>query len=85
MPFLAIIAFGSTATLAPASGFFAVLFALEIAFLVLAAAGFVADRSHVRLGFAGLPYYVLAMNTALLVGFFRYLLNRQRATWEVLR
>ena len=85
VPFLAIIAFGSTATLAPASGFFAVLFALEIALLVLAAAGFVADRSHVRLGFAGLPYYVLAMNTALLVGFFRYLLNRQRATWEVLR
>jgi cellulose synthase/poly-beta-1,6-N-acetylglucosamine synthase-like glycosyltransferase len=85
VPFLAIIAFGATALLAPGSAFYAIVFALEIAFLVLAAAGFIADRSHVRLGSAGLPYYIVAMNTALLVGFFRYMLNRQRTTWEVLR
>jgi cellulose synthase/poly-beta-1,6-N-acetylglucosamine synthase-like glycosyltransferase len=85
VPFFAVIALAATALLAASSAFYAIVFAVEIAFLVLGAAGFVADRSHVRLGGAGLPYYILAMNAALLVGFFRYILKRQRTTWEVLR
>jgi poly-beta-1,6-N-acetyl-D-glucosamine synthase len=85
VPFFAIMALASTVVLAPASTFFGVVLALEAAFFVLAVAGFVADGSHVRLGAAGLPYYILAMNAALLIGFFRYLVGRQRTTWEVLR
>jgi len=85
VPFFAIIAFAATAVLASASTFFTVVFAMEIAFVAIAAAGFIADSSHVRLGAAGLPYYFMAMNAALLIGFFRYLFGRQRTTWEVLR
>lgn len=85
VPFFAIMVFVATVLLAPGSAFFAVMLGIEIWFVVLAAAGFVADRSHVRLGAAGLPYYVMAMNAALLVGFFRFVSGRQRTTWEVLR
>ena len=85
VPFLAILAFASSAALAPGSGFFAVVFALEIAFLVIGGAGFIGDRWHIRLRNAGLPYYILAMNAALFVGFVRFVLNRQKTTWEVFR
>ncbi len=85
VPFLAILAFVATAVLAPGSLFFSIVFALEIAFLVIGGVGFIADRSHVHLRNGGLPYYVLAMNAALLVGFFRCVLKRQRTTWEVFR
>ena len=85
VPLLLILAFGATLVLAPGSVFFTVVLALELVFLLLSAAGFVADRSHVGLGVAGLPYYITAMNAALLVGFFRFIAGRQRSTWEVLR
>lgn len=85
VPFLAIIVFAATACLAMAFPFYAGIFALEILFLILGAAGFLADRWNLNIGAAGLPYYILAMNLALLVGFFRFLARRQQMTWEVLR
>jgi biofilm PGA synthesis N-glycosyltransferase PgaC len=85
VPFLALIAFLATVALAPGSPLYAGMCALEIAFLLLGGAGFVADRWKLDIGSAGLPYYVLAMNLALLVGFFRFLARRQDSTWEVLR
>jgi len=85
VPFLAIIAFLATATLASTSTFYLTVLVLESVFLLVGAAGFIADRLHIHLGRAGLPFYLLAMNTALLVGFFRFLSKRQRTTWEVLR
>ena len=85
VPFLAIAAFLATACLAPVSAFYGWMFALELGFLLLGGAGFAADRWKLDIGSAGLPYYILAMNLALLVGFFRFLARRQDATWEVLR
>ena len=85
VPLFAIVAVAATALLAPASLFFRVVAGCEIAFVIMAGTGFAADRSHVRLGAAGLPYYILAMNAALFVGLLRYVFGLQRTTWEVLR
>jgi poly-beta-1,6-N-acetyl-D-glucosamine synthase len=85
VPFLAMIAFLATASLALASPMYAGMFAMELAFLGLGAVGFAADRWKLDIGSVALPYYILAMNLALLVGFFRFLARRQDATWEVLR
>lgn len=85
VPLLAIVAMVATTILAAGSLFYAGILAVELAFLALGAVGYFADRWNVNLGTAGLPYYVLAMNLALLVGFIRFLSRRQQTTWEVLR
>ena len=85
VPFFAIMAFVSAAILAPGSDFYGAVFVLEIVFLLLGVAGCIADWFQIRLRNAGVPYYVLAMNAALFVGFFRFLLKRQKTTWEVFR
>jgi len=85
VPFLALFALAATVVLAASSLFFTVVLACEAAFLLAGLGGFLADRQRVSLGPAGLPYYILAMNTALFLGFVRYILRLQRTTWEVLR
>ena len=84
-PFLFLVVIGSTAFAASASPFFFSLLCAEMAFLVVAAIGFVLERLRIEAGMLGLPYYFVAINSAMLVGFVRYLFGRQESTWEVIR
>ena len=77
--------FVSSAVLAPASPFFAVVTGVQGAFVVAAALGLLLEVAGVRTGPFGLPYYFVATNAALLVGLFRCLFGRQEATWDVVR
>lgn len=53
-------------------------------FLVgLAALGGVAEYLGIKLGVLGLPFYLVAMNVALAVGYAKCLSGRQRTTWAV--
>jgi len=85
VPFLLIALFASNALLSANSGFYGVAFVLQLIFLALGIIGLMAECFSVNLWFLGLPYYFIAMNAALFVGFGRFLFNRQRPTWDVVR
>ena len=85
VPVLLIALFVSSAALAPASPFFAVVTGVQGAFVVAAGLGLLLEVAGVRTGPFGLPYYFVATNAALLVGLFRCLFGRQEATWDVVR
>ncbi|MBI3765114.1 MAG: glycosyltransferase family 2 protein, partial [Ignavibacteriales bacterium] len=85
VPFFLLSAIASSAILAIDSEFFWLVFIGEVSFLALATGGFVSEKSKLHIGVLGLPYYFLAMNTALLVGFIRFLLKRQKPAWDILR
>ncbi len=56
------------------------LLALQVEFYAIAAAGVILERSGRRLLLA--PRYFVAMNLALMVGFFRFVTRTQRVTWK---
>lgn len=66
-------------------GMYASVFYGEILFLILALAGFVGEKWKIRSPVVVLPYYFLAMNTALCVGLFRSITGVQSPAWEVHR
>jgi hypothetical protein len=53
--------------------------------LGLALLGFLCDIARVRIGYFGFPYYFIAMNAALFVGFLKFLIGKQEPTWDVIR
>lgn len=71
--------------LAGSSPFFGAVAALEAAFGALALFGLAAERAGWKVGVLGYPYYFLAVNAALFIGFFRSLRGRQAPVWEVVR
>ncbi len=75
----------SSLLLAVESQMFQGIVAFELAFVILAGLGYLFERGGGRLGMAGLPYYFLSMNLALLVGFLRWLRGSQTSTWKVVR
>ena len=85
VPFLFLIVLGSTAFAARTSPFFLLVLWVEIAFLFMAFLGFVLDRLKINAGIFGMPYYFVAINCALIVGFIRYLFGSQQPTWEIVR
>ncbi len=85
VPFFALTAFGASAALATVDGAFVVIFGVELAILVAVLFGFLAERLALRIGRLGLPYYVIAMNVALLVGFVRFISGMQTTTWTTER
>lgn len=54
----------------------------QVLFYVWAAMGFAFRHRMQRARFALVGYFLLAMNLAFLVGFFRYLTGRQEVTWQ---
>ncbi len=85
VPFLLLAILASLPVLAGDSLGYDLLFDGAVVFLLLAAAGFVAERLDLRIGKAGLPYYFTAMNAALLMGFIKFLRRSQRPVWEIVR
>jgi cellulose synthase/poly-beta-1,6-N-acetylglucosamine synthase-like glycosyltransferase len=57
----------------------------EVIFLLSAIIGMICERMNFNIGLFGLPYYFVAMNAALFVGFIRFILRLQRPTWDVVR
>jgi len=84
-PFLLIALFVSDAFIAFHGGLYGAAFIVQLAFLILGFIGFIAETIDVRLWILGFPYYFIAMNAALLIGFGRFLFKRQRPTWDVVR
>lgn len=85
VPFLLIVLLLSTALLAMESELYKTIFSVELGLIALAIIGFVSDRFGLRIGVLGLPYYFMAMNVALFIGFFKFLFGSQKPTWDVVR
>lgn len=54
----------------------------QVIFCVWACAGFLFRYRMQRVRFALMGYFLLAMNVAFLVGFFRFLTGREETTWQ---
>jgi cellulose synthase/poly-beta-1,6-N-acetylglucosamine synthase-like glycosyltransferase len=85
VPFLMIVMIIASLFLAEQSRFFRLIAALETVFLASAFLGLILEKAKLRIGILGLPYYFVAMNAALLVGFVKFALGRQSAAWDVIR
>jgi cellulose synthase/poly-beta-1,6-N-acetylglucosamine synthase-like glycosyltransferase len=85
VPFLLIGVFASCLTLAASSSLYRGCLWGILAFVGIALMGFAFDKLKIRSGPFTFPYYFLAMNAALLVGFIKFALGRQRPTWDVAR
>jgi poly-beta-1,6-N-acetyl-D-glucosamine synthase len=64
---------------------YSVLLLLQGVFYSIAGIGFVLDHFKIYSGLLGYPYFFVSMNWALMLGFFRYILNRKKPTWQVMR
>lgn len=85
VPFLMLIIIGCTIVIATQSPLFQMIVILEGVFFALALIGLAAEIAGIPLGILAFPYYFLAMNIALLIGFFKFLFGQQQPTWEVIR
>lgn len=84
-PFFIVLFVISSLALLGSSPFHGGVVALEAFFAALACFGLLAERFGWKVGALGYPYYFLAINAALFVGFFRSLRGRQTPVWEVVR
>ncbi len=88
VPFAMILALLSDAFLlkslrpGPAETLYAFLFAIQLLFYILAAAGALSHCRGKRQGALALPFMFVSLNAALLGGFFNYLSGRHRVAWE---
>jgi len=85
VPHLLLVALLATIILAYDSSLYRWILASELVVIGTALLGLAADYAGRRLGPLGLPYYTIAMNLALFVGFWRFVFKKQPSTWEVAR
>lgn len=81
LPFLLIGLFLSNTFLLKAP-VYRLVFMGQLLFYVWACAGFVFRYRMQRVRYALMGYFLLAMNVAFLVGFFRFLAGREETTWQ---
>ena len=82
-PFLLILVFVLNGLLVQGGGvLYLSLFAAQVIFYLLAAAGFVLEKRQLRIKALFVPYYFCIMNYAVIAGLVRYIQNKQSATWE---
>lgn len=63
-------------------GLYTLLFWLQLLFYVAASLGLILENRSVRLKALFIPYYFLMMNYSVILGFFRFMGNRQSVNWE---
>lgn len=81
-PLLMALALLSNLVLVRQGAFFQLTLALQLAFYGLAALGHLAPVSPLLRRLVGIPYYFVAMNVAIAVGFVRFVRGTQRAAWD---
>jgi poly-beta-1,6-N-acetyl-D-glucosamine synthase len=82
VPFLLIALAGISLILGEHNQYYRWMCIGEFLFVLIALGGLIAERLNLRIGIFSLPYYFLAMNAALFVGFVKFLFGRQQPTWD---
>ncbi|HWP83090.1 MAG TPA: glycosyltransferase family 2 protein [Bacteroidota bacterium] len=85
VPFFLIILFSSSLALSLYDDSYRSLFWAHVVFWGLVVIGFTAEQIDWNIGVGGFPYYFVAMNAALFVGFIKFLAGVHTAAWEVTR
>lgn len=85
VPFLLIGVVASCSILAWDNSFYSKCLWGILVFVGAAILGFVCELLKIQVGALTLPYYFIAMNAALFLGFVRFLLGKERPTWDVVR
>lgn len=79
IPILSILAYNEGML---AFGLYVVLFWLQFLFYVFALIGWFLENKKTRLKILFVPYYFFIMNLSVILGFFRYINNKQSVNWE---
>jgi cellulose synthase/poly-beta-1,6-N-acetylglucosamine synthase-like glycosyltransferase len=85
VPLFLIAIFTASGILAFSSIFYALILALQIAFYLMALAGWFLERSEKNTGLFAIPLYFTLANLASLVGFIKFLSGKRYARWEPIR
>ncbi len=62
--------------------FYQMFFTLQLVFIFMASIGWKLERRNIRLKVLFIPFYFIMMNYAVILGFFRYINQKQSASWE---
>jgi len=85
IPFFLIAIFISSFILAFESQFFLLLLLIEVIFIFIAIFGYFSESFKWQIGILGYPFYFIAMNTALFIGFLKFIRREKQPTWDVVR
>ena len=85
VPLFLLLTLFSSMFLAFSSIIFAVIFALQVIFYLLALIGWLLERKEKPLGILAIPLYFVLTNLASLVGFYKFLRGERYARWEPIR
>lgn len=85
IPFLLLAVIIITIILSAGSVFYTALLIFELVFIVFGILGFVLESRKISISIFSFPYYFIAMNLALFIGFFKSLSGHQKPTWDVIR
>jgi cellulose synthase/poly-beta-1,6-N-acetylglucosamine synthase-like glycosyltransferase len=85
VPFFLMILIGSSLVLALQQESYSILVWIHVVFWGMVMAGFGAEQIKWNIGVGGFPYYFIAMNAALFVGFMKFVKGTHSPVWEVTR
>lgn len=66
----------------PTNKLFQVLLALQLLFYLFVVIGILLNKKKIQLKFLFMPYYLVMMNHAIVLGFIRFIKGSQNAAWE---
>lgn len=67
------------------SGFFLLVFTLQIVFYLMALIGWLLEQNEIKAGILAIPLYFVLTNLAALLGFYKFLSGERYARWEPIR
>jgi cellulose synthase/poly-beta-1,6-N-acetylglucosamine synthase-like glycosyltransferase len=85
VPLFLLVAFVSSAALAPRSLFYAAAFAGQAVFYAAALAGWLLERAGARVRLLSLPHYFVLANLAAVIAFYKFARGERYARWEPIR
>lgn len=85
VPFLLLGVFIANVVLSLTSEFYMWLLFAQLGFIIFGLLGFILEKFKLNIGILSFPYYFIAMNLALFIGFLSSILGRQKPTWDIIR
>ncbi|HQU81977.1 MAG TPA: glycosyltransferase family 2 protein [Pyrinomonadaceae bacterium] len=85
VPVFLLTALISSAYLSVSNWFFEMLFLAQIAFYLVAAIGWLIEKTVGKIGIFAIPHYFVLANLASVLGFYKFLRGERYASWEPIR
>jgi cellulose synthase/poly-beta-1,6-N-acetylglucosamine synthase-like glycosyltransferase len=85
VPLILAVLLASSVVLAAFSVTYLVIFGLQLAFYLMAVAGWMLERFGKRVSLLSVPHYFVLANMASVIGFYRFLRGERFAAWDPIR